>query len=145
MANIAEILAMQLGDIKDVAPLPVGTYQGTITSIPKIDNFGQKANPGAEFSIKLTAPEADVDAEELAAAGGLPADPLTTVFWLTPKALPMLRAFLVDVCGLPGTDAIKDALPQTVGTNVLVTIGHRKYTKNGQERVAIQIDGFAKA
>lgn len=145
MANIGDILSMQLSDIKDVAPLPIGTYLGTITSIPKIDTFGQKQNSGAEFSIKLIAPEADVDAEELASAGGLPADPMTSIFWLTPKALPMLRAFLVDVCGLPGTDAIKDALPQTVGCNVLVSVNHRKYTKNGQERVAVQIDGFAKA
>lgn len=145
MANVADILSQRLGDIKDVPPLPVGTYLGTITGIPKIDNFGQKQSPGAEFSIKLISAEADVDAEELAAAGGVPNDPLTTTFWLTAKALPMLRGFLVDVCGLDGNDSVKEALPQTAGCQVLVTVGHRKYVRNGQERVAVQIEGFAKA
>ncbi len=145
MANMADILSQKLGDIKDVPVMPVGTYRATITSIPKIDNFGKNQNLGAEFSFKLTSAEADVDAEELQAAGGIPQEPLTSTFWLTPKALPMLRAFLVDVCGLDADDAIKDALPQTVGVQVLAYIKHRSYTKNGEERKAVQIDGFAKA
>ena len=71
-ANQGDILSMRLGDIKDVPPLPVGTYEATITSIPKIDNFGQDQKPGVEFSFKLTSPQDDVDAEALAEAGGIP-------------------------------------------------------------------------
>lgn len=140
-ANQGDILSMRLGDIKDVPPLPVGTYEATITSIPKIDNFGQDGKPGVEFSFKLTAPQDDVDPELLAEAGGIPEVAQRYTFWRTAKAAPILRGFLVDVLGFNADDSMKDSLMQVQGMTCLVTIEHNEW----KGRTNARIRGFAKA
>ena len=139
--NTGDILSMRLGDIKDIPPIPVGTYAATITSIPKIDNFGQAQKPGVEFSFKLTAPQDDVDAEALAEAGGLPEAPLTYTFWRTSKAAGIFRSFLVDVLGFSEDEKPQDALMQVQGMEALVTIEHNTW----KGRTSSRIRGFAKA
>lgn len=140
-ANQGDILSMRLGDIKDVPALPVGTYEATITSVPRIDNFGQKNQPGVEFSFKLTAPQDDVDPEMLAEAGGIPEAPLTYCFWRSSKAAPILRSFLQDVLGFGPDEDVREALMQVQGHNVLVTIEHNTWNN----RTSARIRGFAKA
>lgn len=140
MASQADILSQRIGDVKEMPPLPIGTYAATIVSIPKIDNFGKKQNLGAEFSFKIGAPQDDVDAEDFAAAGGAPESPLTYTFWLTPKALPMLTAFLKDVLDINADESIRDALPQVVGGQCLVVIEHNEW----KNRKLAKIEGFAK-
>ncbi len=140
MANQADILSQRIGDVKEVPPTPIGTYAATITGIPKVDNFGKKQNLGAEFSFKLNSPQDDVDAEDLAAAGGIPENPMTYTFWLTPKALPMLTAFLADVLSIDATESIRDALPQVVGEQCLVVLEHNDW----KGRKLAKIEGFAK-
>lgn len=139
--NVGDILSMKLGDIKDVPALPVGTYAATITGVPKIDNFGQDQKPGVEMSFKLTAPQDDVDPEQLGEAGGIPADPLKYTFWRTAKAAPILRSFLIDVLGFAEGEDVRDALMQVTGMNVFVTIEHN----NWKNRTSARIKGFAKA
>lgn len=139
--NVGDILSMKLGDIKDVPALPVGTYLATITGVPKIDNFGQKQMPGVEMSFKLTAPQDDVDPEQLAEAGGLAQEPLTYTFWRSPKAAPILRSFLIDVLGFNEGEDVREALMQVTGMNVLVTIEHNSW----KNRISARIKGFAKA
>jgi len=140
MASQADILSQRIGDVKEMPPLPVGTYAATITGIPKIDNFGKKQNLGAEFSFKINAPQDDVDAEDLASAGGVPESPMTYTFWLTPKALPMLTSFLKDVLDIDASESIRDALPQVSGAQCLVTIEHSEW----KNRKLPKIEGFAK-
>lgn len=138
----SDILSMRLGEFKDIPPLPVGTYVATIASAPKIDKFGQKQNLGAEFAFKLNSPQDDVDRDDLAASGGVPSEPMTYTFWLTPKAAPMIQAFFNDVLDITGC-TIPEACMQSVGSQCLVTIAHGTSKKNKDRKFA-QIDGFAK-
>lgn len=140
MTAISDILSQRISDVKETPPLPIGTYTATITGIPKIDNFGKKQNLGAEFSFKINAPQGDVDQEEFIAAGGAPDSPLTYTFWLTPKALPMLTAFLKDVLVISADESIRDALPQVAGAQCLVVIEHNDW----KNRTLAKIESFAK-
>ena len=142
MTTQADILSMKLGDFKQMPPIPLGTYSATVTSIPKIEKMGRKQNLGAEFSFKLTGAQGDVDSDDLRAAGGLPDEPLTYTFWLTPKAMIIVQNVLVDVLGVAEGTSITDALAQVVGASCLVTIAHGT-SKRGN--AFAQIDGFAKA
>lgn len=124
MATYTDILNTPLNEVTEPQPLPVGTYVGTVKAMPKVDKGGKNNNDFAEVEFSLVAAQADVNPDELAAAGGLPRD-FSHTFWITPKSSFMVKRFLIAAGAVDENSAasIGEGLTQVQGRSVTLTIG----------------------
>lgn len=144
MSQYADILNTARDDIKEPQPLPVGTYTAMTKGLPRIDKGGKNNNDFAEYEFSLVAAEADVDADTLAASGGLPRD-LKHTFWITPKSLFIIERFF-EAAGIDRTSApsVAEAIAQSTGRSVKITVVMGK-TSPKTGKAYPEINAFAPA
>jgi len=122
MTQYADILSTPRNEIKEPQPTPVGTYTAVVKQMPTVDKKGKNNTDAADFVFVLTNPGPDVDPAQLDAAGGLPKE-IRHTFWLTPQSNFIIERFF-QAAGITDSDAptIADALTQSVGRSVTVTV-----------------------
>jgi hypothetical protein len=119
--------------------LPAGHYQFLHNGTAKRDKT-QKGTLFAEFPVRLTEPMDDVDAEELAAAGGLPDRNQNITFYLTEKSLFRFTEYGQAMGGNPDSNVIEliDYLQECEEPGV-VQVKHETDDKN-PDRVYVRFD-----
>lgn len=68
MSNFASVLDKPSTDVGRPKPMPVGTYIGMITQLPKIDKSTKKGTEYSEYIIKFLSHQDDVDEDDLVTA-----------------------------------------------------------------------------
>jgi len=132
-ANFTDILNTPMGNIEKPKPRPVGTYIGVVTKAPEIKKIGQKETLAAIFDVKVISPGPDIDASELAAAGGIGERHLRVTQFLTEDALWRLKNFLLAL-GIEddARSTIGQLLSQVPGRQAMFKIKHRP-SQDGSE------------
>lgn len=85
LGNFADLANVKVGDVEAPKPIPNGHYKAIFTG-PYKPHKAKSGNQAMRFPFKLVEAGDDVDAEELAAAGGLPQKEFTHDFWMSPDA-----------------------------------------------------------
>ena len=134
MANpsFESILNTPMSDIAKPKPRPVGTYIGVVTKAPEIKKIGPKETLAAIFDVKVISPGPDIDASELAAAGGIGERHLRVTQFLTEDALWRLKNFLLALGLEDDGSSIGKLLAETPGRQALFKIKHRP-SQDGSE------------
>lgn len=135
-ANFSDVLNKKLDTIEKPKPLPVGTYYAVVNGAPEIKPRGNNNTLSAEFKFKILQPDEDVDAEQLAAAGGLQKErEMRFTLWLTEDALWRAKQF-VENCGVDDSNvSLSQALQACVGCQVKVKVV-QKPSQDGAELYA---------
>lgn len=150
MPNFIEIAENEtVEDIKDVPPLPVGSYLALVSGPHEMVVSSQQKTDGCQITYRLVQARDDVDIEALGAYLEASNQQLRDVqmretIWESPYAKTNLRDRLVamDLGKLP----LKQALGEIPGKEVLLTITHRPFTdRGGNARLRAEISGVAKA
>lgn len=127
MSNLTDILNRPTTNIEPPKPLPPGTYLCIVDGQPEIAKIGKNNTDCVNFSLKVIQAQPDVDQEALANALGTSAlsdKKIRHRLFLTDESLWRMKQFLVDHLGLPDA-TIGQLLPESMGKQVLVNIGHR--------------------
>ena len=144
-ADFRSILSHKVGAIEKPKPLPIGTYAANVDAWEAVE-VGQKKTPSIKFTFKLTAPQEDVDMDQLEEVGGMPAvlrRKVNTNYWLTDDAMFRLRQFIEDICKVDiGDRSIGATLPDTIQCPVLVVLKHRFTDK---QEIILDVDAVLPA
>ena len=141
----------RLDDIKDVPPIPAGTYFTQIVGPHEMIKSNQKQTDGAQVTLRLLQPKDDVDADALkthleASNRALSDVQLKYTFWDSPYLEQSLRNFFRDAMGFDGDWSVPQCFANIPGKNVLVHVKHRPVRSNdGTMRIAAEVDTFARA
>lgn len=141
----------RLDDIKDVPPIPTGTYYAQINGAHEMIKSTQKQTDGLQFTMRLLQARDDVDKEALSAHLEAANRSLTDVqmkytFWDSPYVETSLRDFFRNTMAFDGDNSISQSLAQCPGKNLLVHVKHRPIRANdGTMRIAAEIDSTANA
>ena len=148
MANFMDAIdsAKKLDDIKDVPPVPVGTYLLMVSGHPEKIK-AQTGTEGLSFKMKFLQPRDDVDPQSLklfleATEKGLSEFEMPNTIYDSPYAEQNLRDFL-KALGIPGNKGLKQAIAEAPGAQCLGHIRHRP-SQDGS-RLMANFDRFAKA
>lgn len=130
--NFAALLDKPSSEIERPKPLPVGTYVAVVQGMPRYDKSSKKQTDFVEFTLKLQAAGEDVDAEELAAVGGIADKTMKDTYYITEQALWRLKEFLTN-CGLEtdGDASLRELIEETPGKQVGISIRHEA-SQDGQ-------------
>lgn len=85
LGNFADLANVKVGEVEAPKPLPNGHYKAMFTGLMK-PHKAKSGNQAMRFPFKLVEAGEDVDADELANAGGLPDKEFTYDFWMSPDA-----------------------------------------------------------
>lgn len=141
----------RLDDIKDVPPIPAGTYFTQIVGPHEMIKSNQKQTDGAQVTFRLLQAKDDVDADALkahleASNRALSDVQLKYTFWDSPYLEQSLRNFFRDAMGFDGDWSVPQCFANIPGKNVLVHVKHRPVRSNdGTMRIAAEVDTFARA
>ena len=127
-ANFAEILSMQLDDIKPLKPLPAGQYLAIVVDEPEVTQKGKNSNSCIIFKLRLMqaldqSPAFQEQLYDALDGKSLSEIVLKHTLWLTPDAIYRVKIFFEDHLGIRGM-AIKEARANAIGKELIVTIGH---------------------
>ena len=153
MANLFERIAQEANtnveDIKEVPPVPTGTYLAQIAGNYEQTTSTQKQTQGLQFNIRLISAMEDVDQSKLAEFLDATQQRLNDVsvrhtIWDSGYAVSSLGNFLNNTLGIRGP--LREALAQVPGKQLMVTITHRAMTSdNGTARLLAQVGSTARA
>jgi hypothetical protein len=153
MPNLHELLEQEartnLQDIKEVPPIPVGSYLAQIVGNYENVTSTRKQTPGLQFTIRLISAGEDVDSDALrkfleASNQSLHDVVIKHTIWESPYAMTALKALLLNTLGLSGT--LKEALARIPGQQLIVSITHRPtQSDDGTMRLMAQIGSTARA
>lgn len=142
----------RLDDIKDIPPIPAGTYFTQIVGPHEmIKSNPPKLTNGAQMQLRLLQAKDDVDPDALkahleAANRNLQDVTLKYTFWDSPYLEQSLRNFFRDAMGFDGDWSIPQCFANIPGKNVLAHVRHRPIRSNdGTMRIAAEVDTFARA
>ena len=119
------VLDMPASDIERPPPLPVGSYVCVVQGQPRIDKSAKKQTEFSEFTLKLLEALDDVEAEDLAAQGGIADKTIKLTFYHTENSIYRLKEFL-EHCGLEIEDGIslRKLIGETPGCQVVAHVIH---------------------
>ncbi len=117
--NFGSLLDTQADEVERPKPRPEGSYLWVIKGLPRFDKSSKKQTEFVEFTLACTAAGEDVDADGLAAAGGIEDYTTRATYYLTEGALWRLKEFLehcgIEVEGRTLRSAIEDTPNCAVG------------------------------
>ena len=153
MPNLHELIETEaqtnLEDIKEVPPIPVGSYLSQVVGNHENITSSRKQTAGIQFTIRLISAGADVDQDSLrdfleASNQSLHDVTIKHTIWESPYAMSTLKAFLLNTLGINGP--LKQALSQVPGRQLISTITHRPMqSDDGTMRLMAQIGSTARA
>ena len=119
------VLDMPASDIERPKPLPVGSYVCVVQGQPRIDKSAKKQTEFSEFTLKLLEALDDVEAEDLAAQGGIADKTIKLTFYHTENSIYRLKEFL-EHCGLEIEHGIllRKLIGETPGCQVVAHVIH---------------------
>lgn len=146
MANFQDILSKPAADIEPPKPLPVGTYLCLVDGLPEHKTMGKNNTDCFEFNLKFMQAGNDVDQQQLLETlkgKSLSDRSLKHRLFVTEDAVWRLKQFLVDHLLIEaGTRGLGEMIPEAMGRQVYVTLGHRA-SDDGQN-IYMDIKGTAK-
>lgn len=124
--NFASILDMPAAEIKRPAAMPVGSYVAVVQGLPRFDKSTKKGTDYAEFTLKFLQAGEDVDAEALAAIGGLADKSIKHTFYLTEKSAYRLTEFLTEDLQIEndGSKTVRELVDESPSRQCVVVIKH---------------------
>lgn len=127
-ASFQDILNTPGSAIKPPKALPVGEYISVVDGQPEITKLGQKQTNAVIFPLKPMQAKESVDKNLLVEAldgKALQDKKIRHTIFVTPDSKYRLKQFLVDHLGLDADTPLGQLIPQAMGRQVVVTIGHR--------------------
>lgn len=122
--NLSAILDKPATEFNAPPPLPAGGYHCVITGLPEQIESSKKKTPGFRFILTPVATDEDVDANDLAAIGGLEGKTIRNDMWVTENSAFMLREFL-EHCGIASEGkTLSQMIDECPNTEVMVYIRH---------------------
>ena len=130
--NFGALLDTPPSETERPKPMPAGTYVAMVQGLPRMDKSAKKQTEFVEFTLKLLSAGEDVDAEELAAMGGIANKTIKDIYYLTDASLWRLKDFLTN-CGIDvdNISSYRVALEETAGQQIGVVIKHEA-SQDGQ-------------
>lgn len=141
----------RLDDIKDIPPLPFGTYYAQIVGPHEMIRSKEKQTAGAEITLRFLQAKDDVGQDALkahleASNRNLADVTMKYVFWDSPYLEQSLRDFFRGPMGFDGDWSIAQGFANIPGKNLLVSIKNKPFRANdGSMKLRAEIDGFARA
>jgi hypothetical protein len=141
----------RLDDIKDIPPIPQGTYLVQINGPHEMIKSTQKQTDGAQINLRLLQARDDVDPDALrahldAANRSLMDVQLRYTFWDSPYLEQSLRDFFRNAMGFDGDWSVSQCFANIPGKQVLAHVRHRPVRSNdGTMRISAEVDSFASA
>lgn len=153
MPSLAELVTSNAAkdDIKDVPPLPIGTYLALVVGPHTMVKSRERQTDGVEFNYRLLQALDDVDQDGLTAhlearGGSLYDINGKHTIWDSPFAATALRDFVYDALGVDESLPMKQALGEAPGRNFSLHIRHRPFDSGGGiMRMRAEIDKTFKA
>ena len=146
MPDFDALLNAEVTSVERPPNPPSGSWNVLIKAYKDIVS-DKKKTPGIEFEIGLVSPCADVDKEEFeeySQTEDHTQRKFRYTFWLTEKAMIMLREFLekldVNITG----KTFKQALPETVGKMCIAYLAHTPSDRPGDKTIFANITAFTK-
>jgi hypothetical protein len=146
MPDFESILDKPIGSIEAPAPKPVGTFVGVLMGVPEIQKIGKDEHQVVDFKVKLLSAEADVDADQLAAAPPLNEWPQFQLRrWANSEdAIYSLQEWLKNTLDCTEGTPIRQALAETAGKQLKVTMKNRPGTnRDGQPAIFFEVGDTA--
>lgn len=153
MPNLHELIEQEartsLENIKEVPPLPTGSYLAQVVGTYENIISSRKQTPAIQFTIRLISASEDVDRGALdeyltASNQSLHDVQIKHTIWESPYAMSTLKAFLMQTLGLSGN--LKEALSQVPGRQLIANVIHRPIqADDGTMRLMAQIGSTARA
>lgn len=136
MANFQDILNKPATEIEAPRPLPVGTYLCLVDGMPEHKKMGKNETDCFEFNLKFMQQGQDVDQNALQEAlkgKALSDRSIKHRLFITEDAVWRMKKFLTDDLGIEaGTRGLGAMIPEAMGKQVMVSIGHRP-SDDGQQ------------
>jgi len=124
-ANLASILDQPASAVKRPPPMPAGHYVFTILGLPRNDKTSKKQTDFYEFKCRYTQAYDDVDADELAAVGGIAGKETGLTFYITDKSTYRLTEFMRDDLGISEEGkSVRQMLEETPNCQFVGQIKH---------------------
>ena len=153
MPNLHELIEQEaktnLEDIKEVPPIPVGSYLSQIVGNYENVTSTRKQTAGIQFTVRLISAMQDVDQDALrdyldASNQTLHDVTIRHTIWESPYAMVALKTFLLNTLGLSGP--LKESLARVPGQQLIASITHRPMqSDDGTMRLMAQIGSTARA
>lgn len=148
MPSLAELITSNATkeDIKDVPPIPIGTYLAMVVGPHQMVKSNQKGTDGIEFQLRFLQADEDVDRDALGAhleaSGRSLHDVLMKhTIWESPYAATSLRDFVYGALSVEEKLPLKQALAEAPGRNFKLHIRHRPFDSGGgMMRMRAEID-----
>lgn len=121
--NFGTLLDKPASDVERPKPLPQGSYHCIVKGLPRFDKSSKKQTEFVEFTLAPTAAGEDVDAEELAAMGGLANKTIRATYYITEDSLWRLKAFL-EHCKIEENGSLRQMIDETPNTEVIAYLKH---------------------
>lgn len=124
--NFSDILDRPASETERPKPLPAGGYLCVVKGLPRRDKSAKKGTPFVEFILQPVEAMEDVDAEALAAMGGLANKTIKATYYLTEDALWRLKDFLEHTTGeeVPEGASYSQLIEQTPNCQVIAFLRH---------------------
>jgi hypothetical protein len=145
MANFQDILNKPADQIEAPKPLPVGTYVVLVEGQPEHKQMGKNNTDCFEFPLKFLQAGPDVDQQALLEnlnGKSLQDRKLKHRLFVTDDAVWRLKQFLEHLGIEIGSRGLGECIPESMGRQVMLTIGHRA-SDDGQQ-VFMDVKGTAK-
>ena len=126
------LLDTNADDVKAPQPLPAGDYTFRVDRY-EFGESSQKGTPFVRYMLKPTAAGDDVDEEMLAEVGEWQQKDMRATFYLSERAMFMLRNFLENACEIEVEGrTFKELIPEAVGCEVEGTVTVQQGNNGGQ-------------
>lgn len=153
MSTFESILTSKtrLDDIKDVPPIPHGTYLAQINGPHEMIKSKEKQTDGAQIVLRFLQARDDVDQDALkahleASNRKLSEVEMKYVFWDSPYLEQSLRDFFRGPMEFDGDWSVPQCFGNIPGKNLLVTIVNKPFRANdGSMKLRAEVAGFARA
>lgn len=127
--NFQDILNKPSAEIEAPKPLPVGTYLALVDGQGEFKKIGKNNTDCVEFKMKLVQAGEDVDQQALLESlngKALNERHIINRQFVTEDAVWRLKKFLVEDLQIEeGTKSLGQLIPEAMGRQCYVTIGHR--------------------
>jgi len=153
MPNLHELIEQEaktnIEDIKEVPPIPVGSYLAQIVGNYENVTSARKQTAGVQFTVRLISAMEDVDQDALhdyldATNQTLHDVTIRYTIWESPYAMSTLKTFLLNSLGLSGP--LKESLSRVPGQQLIASITHHPMqSDDGTMRLMAQIGSTARA
>src|SRR6266446_6655385 len=121
--NFGALLDKPASDIERPKPLPQGSYLCVVKGLPRFDKSSKKQTEFVEFTLVPTTPGEDVDADDLAALGGIANKTIRATYYITEDSLWRLKAFL-EHCEIEESGSLRSMIDETPNALVVAYIKH---------------------